>query len=217
LERRTFGELSGPFFEPMNGSKPSQIIIFMHGWGADSSDLVELAWQISQRIKTAAFFLPDGPSICGLNPLGREWFDIDDKTNGPLKAETVINTALDEAIHEFELPTASIAVIGFSQGGMMALHCGLRRPEIGVVVSLSGSLLLYDDLAQQVDNKKYPPVLLVHGTDDVVVPFIMQEKSKAILDSLGVEVDVVVCHQLGHGINQVGISAAINFLEKYLP
>ena len=62
------------------------------------------------------------------------------------------------------------------------------------------SSLLYDDLAQQVDNKKYPPVLLVHGTDDVVVPFIMQEKSKAIL-FFGVEVDVVVCHQLGHGIN----------------
>ena len=97
----------------------------------------------------------------------------------------------------------------------MSLHCGLRNAAPpAAIVSFSGALLLHDDLD---DGVNYPPVLLVHGTDDQVVPFAQQSMAHDVMQSRSIMVETVACDGLGHGIDSDGLSAAIAFLAKYLP
>jgi len=215
MEIRSYGELSGPFIPPARGGLASSLIVLLHGWGADGNDLADLAHPISVRFPGAAFFVPNGPAPCRMNPAGREWFDIDDRVNGPVAAAPVIDAAIAAALADLNLPASAFALAGFSQGGMMSLHCGLRHPEpAAAIISFSGALLLHEDLA---DGATYPPVLLVHGTDDQVVPFSLQAASRDVMQSRSIEVEAVACHRLGHGIDPDGLSAAIAFLAKHLP
>ena len=100
----------------------------------------------------------------------------------------------------------------------MSLHCGLRQsPAPAAIISFSGTLLLYEDLVENITDAPYSPVLLVHGTEDEVVPFQFQAASRDILQSRSIRVETVDCIGLGHGIDPDGLSAAIKFLAKYLP
>ena len=100
----------------------------------------------------------------------------------------------------------------------MSLHCGLRQsPPIAAIISFSGSLLLYDDLTESTIDTPYPPVMLIHGTQDEVVPFQLQAASRDILQSRSIEVETIECVGLGHGIDPHGISMAIEFLARHLP
>ena len=144
-----------------------------------------------------------------------EWFDIDDRVNGPVAAAPVIDAAITGALAALKLTASALALAGFSQGGMMSLHCGLRHAAPpAAIVSFSGALLRHDDLA---DGASYPPVLLVHGTDDQIVPFALQSASYDVMQSRSIMVETVACDGLGHGIDPDGLSAAIAFLAKYLP
>ncbi|MDC3234900.1 phospholipase [Candidatus Puniceispirillum sp.] len=218
MEMRRFGDLSGPFIKPARGGNASSLIILLHGWGADGGDLADLADPISLRFPGAAFFVPNGPAICKMNPEGREWFDIDDRVNGPIIAAPFIDNALAEALDILNLSASALALAGFSQGGMMSLHCGLRQTQApAAIISFSGTLLLYEDLVENSTSAQYSPVLLVHGTKDEVVPFEFQAASRDILQARSIEVETVDCIGLGHGIDPDGLSAAIEFLAKYLP
>ena len=127
MEMRRFGDLSGPFIVPARGGIASSLIILLHGWGADGNDLANLAHPISIRFPGAAFFVPNGPAPCKMNPAGREWFDIDDRVNGPIMAAPFIDNAIADALDILNLSASALALAGFSQGGMMSLHCGLRQ------------------------------------------------------------------------------------------
>ena len=218
MEIRCFGDLSGPFIAPARGGIASSLILLLHGWGADGTDLANLAHPISVRFPGAAFFVPDGPAPCKMNPAGREWFDIDDRVNGPIMAAPIIDRAIADALDLLNLSPSSLAMAGFSQGGMMSLHCGLRQnPPPAAIVSFSGALLSHDDLIENTAEAPYSPVKLIHGTEDEVVPIQLQSASRDILKSLSIEVETTECLGLGHGIAPDGVSAAIEFLAKYLP
>ena len=218
MEMRRFGDLSGPFIAPARGGIASSLIILLHGWGADGNDLANLAHPISVRFPGAAFFVPNGPAPCKMNPAGREWFDIDDRVNGPIIGAPFIDNALANALDILNLSASALALAGFSQGGMMSLHCGLRQtPAPAAIISFSGALLLHEDLRENSTSVPYSPVLLVHGTEDEVVPFQSQEASRDMLQARSIEVETVDCVGLGHGIDPDGLSAAIKFLAKYLP
>ena len=218
MEIRRFGDLSGPFIVPARGGIASSLIILLHGWGADGNDLANLTHPISIRFPGAAFFVPNGPTPCKMNPAGREWFDIDDRVNGPIMAAPCIDNALADALDTLNLSTSALALAGFSQGGMMSLHCGLRQnPAPAAIISFSGALLLHEDLVENSASAPYSPVLLVHGTEDEVVPFQFQAASRDMLQGRSIEVESVDCVGLGHGIDPDGLSAAITFLAKYLP
>ena len=218
MEIRRFGDLSGPFIMPARGGIASSLIMLLHGWGADGNDLANLAHPISIRFPGAAFFVPNGPAPCKMNPAGREWFDIDERVNGPTMAAPFIDNALADALDKLNLSASAMALAGFSQGGMMSLHCGLRQsPAPAAIISFSGTLLLYEDLVENITDAPYSPVLLVHGTEDEVVPFQFQAASRDILQSRSIRVETVDCIGLGHGIDPDGLSAAIKFLAKYLP
>ena len=217
---RRFGELSGPFVEPARGGTPSSLIIMLHGWGADGNDLADLAYPFSVRFPGATFFVPHAPEPCTMNPAGRQWFDIEDRVTGPVIAAPVIEQAIAAAVGELKLDNTAIALTGFSQGGMMSLHCGLRMAgKPSAIVSFSGALLVYDDLMTLADDDKQdlPPVQLIHGTQDLVVPFEMMDVSADILKDIGVSVTRVPREGLGHGIDADALTAAIDFLALHLP
>ena len=218
MKIRRLGDLSGPFIPPARGGFASSLIVLLHGWGANGSDLADLAYPISVRLPGVAFFVPDGPATCKMNPEGREWFDIDDRVRGPVDAAPIINKAASLALDELNLSPAELVFAGFSQGGMMSLHCGLRQNSpLAAIVSFSGALLLHDDLAKNTAEGIYPPVLLIHGTEDLVVPFPLQAASVDLMKSYSIEVKAMECSGLGHGISPDGLSAAIDFLAKNLP
>ncbi|MBT6566103.1 MAG: hypothetical protein HON06_04420 [Candidatus Puniceispirillum sp.] len=215
---RRFGELSGPFVDPARGGKASSLIIMLHGWGADGNDLADLACPFSVRFPGAAFFVPHAPEACSMNPAGRQWFDIEDRVTGPVIAAPVIETAIAAAASALGLDNNASALMGFSQGGMMSLHCGLRMAEKpAAIVSFSGALLVYDDLVATEDSRNFPAVQLIHGTQDLVVPFEMMDVSADILKGLGADVSRVPRDGLGHGIDADALSAAIEFLALHLP
>ncbi|WP_438996099.1 alpha/beta hydrolase [Candidatus Puniceispirillum sp.] len=217
---RRFGELSGPFVDPARGGKPSSLIVILHGWGADGNDLADLAYPFSLRFPGAAFFVPHAPELCSMNPAGRQWFDIEDRVTGPVVAAPVIEAAIAAAAGALELESNAIALTGFSQGGMMSLHCGLRmQAKPTAIVSFSGALLVYDDLMAlaEDDRQSLPPVQLVHGTQDLVVPYEMMDVSAGILRDVGVEVTCIPREGLGHGIDADALTAAIDFLALHLP
>jgi phospholipase/carboxylesterase len=212
---KSFGGLNGHFNEPARGGMPSSLIIIMHGWGADASDLADLAYPMSLRFPGAAFFIPNAPDPCSMNPMGRQWFDLADTTDGPVAAATLIDESVTAAIAELKLDMAAVALTGFSQGGMMSLHCGLHmadRPQ--AVVSFSGALLGVGDIADIADR---PAVMLIHGTDDQVVPFAMMGAASDILATHGIEAACVTRPGLGHGIDPDALTQAIDFLAMHLP
>ena len=229
MAMRNFGDLSGFFTPPARGGTPSTVIFILHGWGADGADLADLAYPISLRFPGAAFFVPNAPEPCSVNPAGRQWFDIDDRVNGPVKASLSIENAFTSAAGEFNLPANAIALTGFSQGGMMSLHCGLHmQVKPGAIVSFSGALLVHKTLRKLGEpinshsqppssNSTYPPVQLVHGTEDMVVPFALMQEAQSILEEKGVEVEAIARPGLAHGIDPDGLTAAIDFLARYLP
>ena len=229
MTTRNFGNLNGFFTPPRQGGMPLAMIFILHGWGADGADLADLVYPMSLRLPASAFFVPNAPEACGMDPVGRQWFDFEDRENGPLKAAPIIGNALANAASEFNLPARAMALTGFSQGGMMSLHCGLHlEDKPGAIVSFSGALLVHDTLQKGTrlstatspsfpSDLCYPPVQLVHGTEDSVVPFALMEKAQTILVKKNVEVEIIVRPGVGHSIDPVGLTAAIDFLARHLP
>ena len=218
VETRNFGDLTGPFVAPAMGGNPTSLIILLHGWGSDGNDLVNLAHPISVRFPGAAFFVPNGPTRCKINPAGWEWFDIDDREKGPTVAAPFIDNAIADALETLDLSPSKLVLAGFSQGGMMSLHCGLRQTAPpAAIISFSGALLMQEDLIENNAGGPFAPVLLVHGTEDGVVPFQLQAASRDILQTQSIKVETIECVGLGHGIDPDGLSEAIEFLAKYLP
>ena len=211
-----FGGLTGPFVPPAHGGAATHVMLLLHGWGADGNDLADLARPHAMRFPGMAFFVPNGPDPCKINPAGREWFDIDDRVNGPDYAAPVIQTAITALLTDLRLSGSALILAGFSQGGMMSLHCGLRlNPAPAAIISFSGALLRHDDLSASAMTP-YPPVQLVHGSDDQVVPCALMHEAARILSQLGVEVETVERPGLAHGIDPDGLTGSIKFLAGHI-
>lgn len=201
-----------------------QVIVFVHGYGADGADLLGLADPLAPHLPHAAFYSPNAPEPCSGNPFGRQWFPIpwlDGSTetaarDGLMRAADDLNGFLDACLTNEGLGPDALALIGFSQGAMMSLHIAPRRPgKIAAVVAISGRLLHPDLLADEAVVK--PPVLLIHGDQDPVVPFEdMGLAGNALLDA-GFETYGHVMKGTGHGIAPDGLGAALQFLQGKLP
>jgi phospholipase/carboxylesterase len=210
--------IDGPYYEPASGGKPQQLIIFLHGYGADGNDLISLAPLFAETFPHAAFVSPHAPYPCEMSPFGRQWFPLIDRTPSVLlagiqTAAPILQHFIDDMQARFELPANKIALVGFSQGTMMSLFVAPRRAEaLGGVVGYSGLLRGEELLASQVRSK--PPVCLIHGDTDEVVPYSSLESSWKALESVGIAVEGHTRSGLGHGIDEEGINIALRFLEK---
>jgi phospholipase/carboxylesterase len=216
------GELDGPRIAPKSGPA-RQLVVFVHGYGADGNDLIEIgrAWQ--QHLPQAAFASPHGPRPCGQAPMGREWFPLtfrnpEERWDGVNAAAPVLEAFLNAELARLKLPPSALALVGFSQGTMMALHVGLRRAVAPLaIVGYSGMLVLKGDsdvegYAPQIRAR--PPVLLVHGEADDLIPAQALFHATQALAALEVPVEWHVSAGLGHGIDEEGLRQGGDFLAR---
>ncbi len=215
-------ELDGPRLEPRRGPA-RQLVVFLHGYGADGNDLIEIgrAWQA--LLPDAAFVSPHAPERCMQAPVGRQWFSLtfrnpDERWLGANKAAPVLERFIDAELARRNLPPTALALVGFSQGTMMALHVGLRRAVApAAIVGYSGMLVTPNDgpaeaIAKEVKSR--PPVLLVHGDSDDLIPVQALFLSSQGLAQLEVPVEWHLSAGVGHGIDPEGLRHGGEFLAK---
>lgn len=203
--------------------KAKSMVVFVHGYGADGADLLGLADPLMPHLPDTAFYSPDAPEHCAGAPMGRQWFPIPwldgsaeaDAHAGLLRASDDLNAFLDAKLAEEGLTPASLALVGFSQGAMISLHIAPRRAQpIAALVAISGRLLVPELLGAETLVK--PPVLLIHGDQDPVVPFQDMGLAGNALVAAGFETFGHVMQGTGHGIAPDGLSAALSFLHERL-
>ena len=215
-------ELDGPRLAPHSGAA-QQLVVFLHGYGADGNDLIDIgrAWQ--QYLPNAAFVSPHAPEPCGQAPVGRQWFaltfrDPNERWIGVNQAAPLLERFLDAELNRHKLPPSALMLVGFSQGTMMALHVGLRRSTPpAAIVGYSGLLVERSDGnadAFAAEIKSRPPVLLVHGDrDDLIPPQALFQATQG-LAALEVPVEWHLSAGVGHGIDAEGLRHGGEFLAR---
>ena len=192
-----------------------QMVILLHGLGADGADLIDLAPSWAPALPNAVFVAPHAPESYAEAGFGRQWFALWDRSDAARAAGAdAARDWLDQFI-DAELQRQGVtdyAIMGFSQGAMMALHVGLRRPLAPkAILAFSGALLAPERLAESANKA---PVLLVHGEADEVVPPALSRAAATALEQHGVPVQTQFSHGLGHGIDEAGLSAGAIALQR---
>ncbi|HKL70362.1 alpha/beta hydrolase [Salibaculum sp.] len=209
--------------EPVSGEMRSAVV-FLHGYGANGQDLLGLAEPLGEHLPDTAFFAPDAPESCAAAPFGLQWFPIpwidgsseEEAKAGLARAAADLDAFLDGLMVDEDLMPEQVLVFGFSQGTMMALHVLPRREDaVAGLCAFSGRLLEPELLADEVVVR--PPVLLVHGDQDDVVPVQSMPEAAEALEAAGWQ-DVYAHIQkgTGHGIANDGLSVALAFMRDRL-
>ncbi|MDJ1159580.1 phospholipase [Chelatococcus sp. SYSU_G07232] len=214
--------LDGPRLAPKSGTT-RQLVVFLHGYGADGNDLIEIGRQWQRWLPDAAFVAPHAPEPCGMAPMGRQWFaltfrDPSERWRGVNRAAPALDAFLDAELAKHRLDGTKLALVGFSQGTMMALHVGLRR-AVGpaALLGYSGMLVIPDNpgpdhLRGEVRTR--PPILLVHGDADEVIPVEALFMSAEGLSNIEVPCQWHLAAGLGHGIDGEGLRHGGLFLAQ---
>jgi phospholipase/carboxylesterase len=212
-------QLDGPRLPPASGSAPQQLVIFLHGYGANGDDLIGLGREWARALPHAAFVSPNAPEeIPGQFFGGRQWFSLQTRSEeewerGVREAQPALENFIVEEGKRLGLPLSSLALVGFSQGTMMALQTGLRLPEApAAILGYSGHLAGAQRLASEIKVK--PPVLLIHGSADEVIPVQAIHHARAALAAAGVPVQWQIRPGLGHGIDPEGLQSGGQFLRS---
>jgi phospholipase/carboxylesterase len=215
-------DLDGPRLMPRSG-KAKQLVVFLHGYGADGNDLIDIGRAWAALLPDAAFVSPHAPRPCGQAPQGREWFpltfrDPGERWAGVTMAAPTLNAFLDAELARQGLAPSALALVGFSQGTMMALHVGLRRAAApAAIVGYSGMLAMPDQadpaqLASQIISR--PRVLLVHGDQDPLIPVEALFHAAQSLAALEVPAEWHISPGVAHGIDQEGLRQGGEFLAR---
>ncbi|NHB77277.1 alpha/beta fold hydrolase [Rhodobacter sp. M37P] len=203
--------------------KARSLIVFLHGYGADGADLLGLADVLAPHLPDAAFVAPDAPDRCIGGGFGYQWFPIpwldgsseEAAEAGMARSVKDLNAFLDERLAEEGLTADRMVLVGFSQGAMMSLHVAPRRDQaVAGVVAISGRLLRPEALAEE--TRVRPPVLLIHGDQDAVVPFGDMARAGDALVAAGFRTYGHVMQGTGHGIAPDGLGAALQFIRQVL-
>jgi len=203
--------------------KGTSLVVFLHGYGANAQDLLGLADPLASHMPDTVFVAPDAPEHCAGSPMGFQWFPIpwidgsseEDAATGMERAVGDLDAYLDTVMQQEGISADKTMLFGFSQGTMMALHVAPRRSEaLAGVVGFSGRLMSPELLADEAVAK--PPVLLVHGDQDDVVPPASLPEAADALTAAGFEVYAHVMKGTAHGIAPDGLSVATAFMREKL-
>jgi phospholipase/carboxylesterase len=198
-----------------------QLIVFLHGYGADGNDLIDLGQYWQSLLPDAEFISPHAPEPCAMSPMGRQWFpltmrDQHERWIGVNHAEASLQKFIDGELQKRNLTNAQLALVGFSQGTMMALHVGLRRKTApAAIIGFSGMLVLPNAGTMDTNALVKPPVLLIHGDQDEVIPMSALAMSQEALLKYGIPCQTHLSHGVGHGIDNQGLQLAGSFLAKH--
>ncbi|MDZ4373617.1 MAG: dienelactone hydrolase family protein [Phenylobacterium sp.] len=205
---------------PASGRDPQSMVILLHGYGSNGADLMGLVPFWRATLPDTVFMAPNAPEACPGAPGGYQWWSLTDlgresRAAGVRQAAPLVHAFIDMHRAAYDLPNRKVALVGFSQGTMMALHVGPRRPEaLAGIVGYSG--MLADGEALPTEMKTQPPLLLLHGEADPMVPFSAMAQAEADCRRLGFEVDTHAVPGLGHSIDESGLRRGGDFLARVL-
>lgn len=207
--------LSGPMLPPKSGQAAKQVMVLLHGYGADGSDLIGLGGEWREQFPDMLFVSPNAPWPCGRNPGGFEWFPVNDppvesfRREGADRARPVIVNFLIDLWAQTGLAARDTVLCGFSQGAMMALHTGLSLDhEVRAIIAFSGALI------PPPEPWSKPPVALIHGDLDGVVPVQLSRDAEVVLRAAGIDVRLHIERDMSHGIAPDGLGFAGAFLDE---
>jgi phospholipase/carboxylesterase len=212
--------LSGPSFGPAAGGRPRRLVLLLHGLGADGNDLIGLAPYWAPLFPDAEFLSPNAPFPCDFAPAGYQWYSVQDRgadmqLAGVRAAAPILDACIGETLAARGLTARDLALVGFSQGTVMALFVGLRRPQpVAGILGYSGRLVAPELLAAELRSR--PPVLLVHGTEDPLIPYQEMAAAETALKAAGVAVETLICPGIGHSISEEGLARGGRFLAEVL-
>lgn len=212
--------IDGPRVKPASGGAAKSLVVFLHGYGADGNDLIDIGRQLAPVLPDTAFVSPHAPNPCDGAPYGRQWFPLSAldphlMLAGTSRAAPAIDAFLDAELAAHGLPAGKLALVGFSQGTMMALQVAFRRKDaIAGVVGYSGLLAGPERLPAEVKSR--PPVLLVHGDADPIVPAMALNAAVRALGQVEIPVEWHLRPGLQHGIDGEGLRLGAMFLRRVL-
>jgi phospholipase/carboxylesterase len=207
--------IDGPRVAPASGREARSIVILAHGYGSNGEDLIGLAPHWRAALPDTVFVAPDAPEPCPGAPGGYQWWPVmnADRTAGVRGAATILDAFIDTELARYGLTEDRLALVGFSQGTMLALYVAPRRErQLAGVVGYSGMLIDADGA----DLRTRPPILLVHGDSDPMVPVAAFHNAEAALGRLGFDLSSHVSRGLGHSIDMDGLALGGAFLSKVL-
>lgn len=206
----------GPRIAALSCGKPVYLVVLLHGPGADGQSIINQALNWAPTMPKAEFLAAEAPFLQDRDGSGKVWFDMTDLSAermgaGVRAAAPMLDAFLNEVLAERRLPDSHLALVGFSQGAMLALHVGVRRPkQLGAIVAFSGAVYDSDSLAGEIKSR--PPVLMIHGEADPIVPFASMIASKELLKTNGIAAKSMRRPGVGHEMDDDGIIAAGDFL-----
>ncbi|AQR74228.1 alpha/beta hydrolase [Sphingomonas sp. LM7] len=213
-------QLTGPSLTPLSGGAPKQLVVLLHGYGSNGADLIGLAPIWRPLLPDALFVAPNAPERCPGAPGGYQWWALHDLGRAALAAGAqaaapVLDAYLDGLLAEHGLSEDRLALVGFSQGTMMALQVGPRRERpLAGILGYSG--MIAGAALDPAEIRSKPRVLLVHGDADTVVPVGAYTHAHGELQRLGFEVEGHVAPGLGHGVDPEGVDLGGKFLGRVL-
>lgn len=210
-------KISGPEIAAASGTA-RQLVILCHGYGADGNDLIGLAPHWQDMLPDADFISPNAPERCDAG-FGYQWFGINrldpvELMRGVESAAPILDAFIDEELQKRGFNESQLALVGFSQGTMMALHVGLRRArQVASIVGYSGAMVGAERIGAEMKSR--PPILMVHGSADEVLPVSRMQEAVRVLEGAGLSVQSHISPGLGHGIDGTGLALGAQFLTEH--
>lgn len=208
--------LTGPIREPDAKEKADSLVILCHGYGANGDDLIGLADQWRPLLPTTVFCAPNAPEKAPLAPNGYQWFALgslsrEERAVGTRAAAPILNAYIDQMLTHYKIDDSRLALVGFSQGTMLSLEVGLRREsQLSGILGYSGALAAPERLVAEIRSR--PPIMLIHGDRDAMIPFTYMYEAVGALEAAGLKVEKHLCSGVAHGISPEGLQKGGAFL-----